>query len=408
VSVTVTAVNASAAGWLEAGPDGSFTQGAASVVNYDTGENVANSAILKLPANGKIVVYSSQAVDVIIDVTGYVTAPTATYSYAYDGDGLRRTKTWYGITATYRYSLAEALSMPIEENVFGGLLRTSYLYGPNGLPIEQITELAGSVTSQVWFHHDQLGSTRLLTDQTGDPRTTYSFDPYGNTATTDTNPAQPTVTTPLQYAGQFTDTETGYQYLRNRYYDPTTGQFLSRDPINVATRSAYGYAGNSPLNFSDPAGLAPWDWVADHVVDPIVPDHLGVDTSCVTDPGSCDLPIPDAVERALGSDIAHDIRIGAGAVLVASVATACIAATAGGCVGALAEASPSLMGSSALTALMAGSSSAAAVGVGSAGVSTCLNEAEGPFGVWDLSPWNGRFNPDELDPDPWRWWRLWW
>ena len=39
------------------------------------------------------------------------------------------------------------------------------------------------------------------------------------------------------------------------YYDPTTGQFLSRDPLNPITRSAYGYTGNSPLNGTDPSGL---------------------------------------------------------------------------------------------------------------------------------------------------------
>jgi len=42
-----------------------------------------------------------------------------------------------------------------------------------------------------------------------------------------------------------------------RFYDPTTGQFISRDPLNPMTRSAYGYAGGSPLNRRDPSGLDP-------------------------------------------------------------------------------------------------------------------------------------------------------
>lgn len=40
-----------------------------------------------------------------------------------------------------------------------------------------------------------------------------------------------------------------------RYYDPTTGQFLTRDPAEAITRSAYGYAYNNPLNLIDPTGL---------------------------------------------------------------------------------------------------------------------------------------------------------
>ena len=31
------------------------------------------------------------------------------------------------------------------------------------------------------------------------------------------------------------DAETGLVYLRARYYDPSTGQFLSRDPIEDQT-----------------------------------------------------------------------------------------------------------------------------------------------------------------------------
>ena len=51
------------------------------------------------------------------------------------------------------------------------------------------------------------------------------------------------------------DAESGLIYLRARYYDPATGQFLSRDPLVALTGEAYGYAGNNPLNGTDPLGL---------------------------------------------------------------------------------------------------------------------------------------------------------
>ncbi|MBI2705676.1 MAG: hypothetical protein HYX32_10365 [Actinobacteria bacterium] len=44
------------------------------------------------------------------------------------------------------------------------------------------------------------------------------------------------------------------------YYDPTTGQFLTRDPISALTRSAYGYVGGNPLNGVDPSGLQAAGW----------------------------------------------------------------------------------------------------------------------------------------------------
>ncbi len=45
------------------------------------------------------------------------------------------------------------------------------------------------------------------------------------------------------------------QCLINRFYDPTTSQFLSRDPITPITREAYGYVYGNPLNDLDPLGM---------------------------------------------------------------------------------------------------------------------------------------------------------
>ncbi len=43
-----------------------------------------------------------------------------------------------------------------------------------------------------------------------------------------------------------------------RYYDPTTGTFLTRDPIEAITRSPYAYVDGNPLNMVDPSGLCGW------------------------------------------------------------------------------------------------------------------------------------------------------
>jgi uncharacterized protein RhaS with RHS repeats len=47
-------------------------------------------------------------------------------------------------------------------------------------------------------------------------------------------------------------------YLRNRYYDPSSGRFTQEDPIGLAGgMNAYGFAGGDRINFSDPLGLTP-------------------------------------------------------------------------------------------------------------------------------------------------------
>jgi hypothetical protein len=40
-----------------------------------------------------------------------------------------------------------------------------------------------------------------------------------------------------------------------RYYDPATGQFLSVDPLVNLTAAPYFYAGDDPVNGTDPSGL---------------------------------------------------------------------------------------------------------------------------------------------------------
>ena len=58
------------------------------------------------------------------------------------------------------------------------------------------------------------------------------------------------------FHGRPVDPETGLIYMRNRYYDPELGRFLTADPLGyVDGPSMYGFAGNDPLNKTDPLGL---------------------------------------------------------------------------------------------------------------------------------------------------------
>ncbi|MBB4637842.1 RHS repeat-associated core domain-containing protein [Longimicrobium terrae] len=50
----------------------------------------------------------------------------------------------------------------------------------------------------------------------------------------------------------------GQMYMRNRYYDPATGQFTQTDPIGLAGGlNSYGFAAGDPVSYSDPYGLDP-------------------------------------------------------------------------------------------------------------------------------------------------------
>jgi RHS repeat-associated protein len=65
---------------------------------------------------------------------------------------------------------------------------------------------------------------------------------------------------PFGYSGAagYQEDETGLQLLGHRYYDPSTGRFLTRDPIKDG-RNWYSYCDNNPLNCTDADGLKPGD-----------------------------------------------------------------------------------------------------------------------------------------------------
>jgi RHS repeat-associated protein len=163
--------------------------------------------------------------------------PNGSATYGYDGMGLRTSKTVGSTTSTFVWD-----DGPTPNVLTDGT--NSYLYDPDGLPLEQIGA-AGSF----WFVHDQVGSTLALLNANGNAVGTYTYTPYG-VATHSGATA-----TPLQYTGQYTDAESGQVYLRARYYDPSTAQFLTVDPQVDQTGTPYAYTGDNPLNYTDLMGL---------------------------------------------------------------------------------------------------------------------------------------------------------
>jgi RHS repeat-associated protein len=182
------------------------------------------------------------------ELTSYSDASADTSSATYDGDGLRTSATTTptgGSESTQNFVWDPTSSVP-------RLLMDStnaYVYGPSGTPIEQVNLSTGTVTYLV---SDALGSVRGVLSSSGSLTASTSYDAYGNPETTGGLSAD----TPFGFAGGYTD-PTGLVYLIGRYYDPTTGQFLSVDPEVQQTRQAYLYVGDDPVNVSDLLGLAP-------------------------------------------------------------------------------------------------------------------------------------------------------
>jgi RHS repeat-associated protein len=127
-------------------------------------------------------------------------------------------------------------------------LEASYIYGLDLIEQERDGD-------ESYYHVDGLGSTKALTDESGEVTDTYIYDAYGNLIG-----SAGTTENSYRFAGEQWDETLGQYYLRQRYYDPTTGRFTRRDTYEgrlgePITLHKYIYANANPVNGIDPSGL---------------------------------------------------------------------------------------------------------------------------------------------------------
>jgi RHS repeat-associated protein len=123
-----------------------------------------------------------------------------------------------------------------------------YLYGAG---VDQILadETGGNVR---WAVTDQQGSVSDVVDNNGVVLNHVVYDSFGKVQ----SQSNPSVESRYGFTGRETDSETGLDYYRARYYDAVVGKFISEDPIRFAAGDGNltRYVGNSPTNFTDPSG----------------------------------------------------------------------------------------------------------------------------------------------------------
>jgi RHS repeat-associated protein len=112
-----------------------------------------------------------------------------------------------------------------------------------------IAEYRPQENAYLYYATDQIGSTRIVTDDTGAVVYAAAHDPYGGIQQTWTSAYDPA----LKFSGKERDTESGLDYFGARYYDHSLYRFLSP---NGAARfgsisashswNAYSYPANNP------------------------------------------------------------------------------------------------------------------------------------------------------------------
>jgi RHS repeat-associated protein len=166
-------------------------------------------------------------------------------SITFDANGLSQGITINGGKLKAAWDTAEGLPIILEYENSGGEEEAAYIYGPENLPIE---ETFGA--NAIYLHHDQQGSTRLITYWlAGEVVGWKTYAPFGNVLETAGD------ATSLAYDGQPTDSETGLAWLGARRYDTGTAQFVSPDPALEGANEPYSYVQDNPENRLDLGGL---------------------------------------------------------------------------------------------------------------------------------------------------------
>ncbi len=141
----------------------------------------------------------------------------------------------------------------VEYDGYGVCLR-EYIY----IGAKMAAEYQPQTGKYYYYTTDQIGSTRIVTDDAGNIVYAAAHDPYGGVQQTWVNIFSPK----LKFSGKEQDTESGLYYFGARYYDPALYRFLSPDPVIPTDRALYnplrwnlyGYCLGNPINYVDISG----------------------------------------------------------------------------------------------------------------------------------------------------------
>lgn len=173
---------------------------------------------------------------------------TTAVDYTYDLSGLRTSKTVGDVTHNYLYAGGKLMRETYGSNTL------DFFYDANGTPY------ALKYNGTVYYYVTNLqGDVIRVVDSNGNTVASYEYDPYGKVISTTGTLAE---INPIRYRGYYYDTETGFYYLNNRYYDPAVGRFISADVYvstgqNIIGHNMFAYCANNPVLNTDQTGSEP-------------------------------------------------------------------------------------------------------------------------------------------------------
>ncbi|MBI5231547.1 MAG: RHS repeat-associated core domain-containing protein, partial [Coriobacteriales bacterium] len=148
----------------------------------------------------------------------------------------------------------------------GKTYEVTYSYDEAGRPWAALYQASDADPEVIFLVTNDRGDVIELLDEAGDAFAVYRYDAWGNaiaagTSSRATNAIGASAAgaialrQPLRYAGYALDEQSGLYYCSQRYYDPATFQFITKDPAKAdGEESAYQYCAGDPVGSVDPTG----------------------------------------------------------------------------------------------------------------------------------------------------------
>lgn len=171
---------------------------------------------------------------------------SSVFSAGYDQRGRRIAKSEGGALTTYRH---DGMACIQEWGAGGALLDVEYVHGHAAGPSTLL--YATRSATEEHFTRSAIGHTVALTDAGGALLESLSYEAFGEVLATSGASVNE-----RQAYGRERDSSTGLDCHGQRYYDPASGRYLSRDPAGYRDGAhAYHHVANDPVNAFDPRGL---------------------------------------------------------------------------------------------------------------------------------------------------------
>jgi RHS repeat-associated protein len=196
------------------------------------------------------------------------------YSFTYDGEDRLKTSTINSATTTYSYDGEGRRVKKVSPTETRG-----YVYDAQGQLAAEYGPLA-PVGGRQFLTADHLGSTRLVTDATGQRLECHDYLPFGEELTINRDSCYAaSASLTLKFTGKERDTESGLDYFGARYFSGAQGRFTSPDTPLLSRLDSpqmwnlYAYTANNPLKRIDPDGQnwfnvnGTWTWYEGSDVD---------------------------------------------------------------------------------------------------------------------------------------------